>query len=94
MHEARYQVFNAGPHQTNAKILLAALIVQLVLGVFLKAQLYGGNIRHWVVRIHGAVGMMFPILGWSQFLCGVIASRNFCRGDTNFPECITFYIMV
>lgn len=94
MHEVRYRIFNTGPHRRNAKVLFAAMIVQLVLGVYLKLRIHEGRAREWAVRMHGAVGTSIPILGWTQILCGVIASQSYCRGDTNRDYCITFYGMV
>lgn len=101
MHEQRYRIFNTRPHQTNAKLLFAATLVQLVLGVFLKVSPHEPNsesrtarARVWAVRAHGVVGKVFPILGWMQILFGVIGSRNYCVGDTNFEKCLTHYGMV
>lgn len=76
-----------------ANILLVPIILQLVLGIYLKLHIHEETIRPWAARLHGVVGKAYPIFGWTQMLFGAISFRGYCRGD-NLGQCLAHYIMV
>lgn len=50
------------------------------------------TVRPWIKRIHGPLGMAFPVIGWTQMLFGVATAMGFCRGG-NLGQCAAHYIM-
>lgn len=84
--------FPSSVHGTMAKIITFVLIVQTACGVFLKLHVLEGTVRPWVKRVHGPLGMAFPVIGWTQMLFGVATAFGYCRGG-NLGQCAAHYIM-
>ncbi|KAI0730834.1 hypothetical protein C8Q76DRAFT_716360 [Earliella scabrosa] len=91
-HSHGGRAFLAGAHGKMANIMLAPIALQLFLGIYLKLHIHEETIRPWAVKLHGAVGKAYPILGWVQMLFGAIAFRGYCRGG-NLGQCLAHYIM-
>lgn len=71
------------------------LIVQVVLGVYLKLHLEKGihaRIRRYTVIGHGVVGKALPVVSWVQMLFGGITALGFCQGD-HLGQCLAHFIM-
>lgn len=71
------------------------LIIQVVMGVFLKLHIERGiygRIRKIVVMVHGFLGKMLPIVTWVQFVFGGITALGFCRAD-HTGQCLAHFIM-
>ena len=71
------------------------LIVQVVLGVYLKLHLERGihaRIRRYTVMGHGVVGKALPVVSWVQMLFGGITALGFCQGD-HLGQCLAHFIM-
>ncbi|KAF2205828.1 integral membrane protein-like protein [Delitschia confertaspora ATCC 74209] len=86
------------PDNVHAKFvptLMLILICQVTMGVYLKLHLergINGRIRPIIVRAHGWVGKLMPIVIWVQFLFGGITMLGFCRGD-HTGQCLAHFIM-
>merc|ERR1711939_1127926 len=71
------------------------LIVQVVLGVYLRLHLergFLGRIRKWQVKGHAILGGVIPVAAWVQMLLGGIASQGFCQAD-HLGQCLAHFIM-
>jgi hypothetical protein len=71
------------------------LIVQIVLGVYLRLHLergFLGKIRPYQVKAHGILGGVIPVAAWVQIVFGGIASQGYCRGD-HVGQCAAHFIM-
>ena len=71
------------------------LLVQVVLGVYLRLHLERGihaRIRRYTVMGHGVVGKALPVVSWVQMLFGGITALGFCRGD-HLGQCLAHFIM-
>ena len=71
------------------------LIVQVVLGIYLKLHLEKGihaRIRRYTVIGHGVVGKAMPVVSWVQMLFGGITALGFCQGD-HLGQCLAHFIM-
>ncbi|MCJ1361497.1 hypothetical protein MMC16_000597 [Acarospora aff. strigata] len=82
-------------HAAFASSLMSMLVLQVVLGVYLKLHLTKGihsRIRRHVVTGHGVVGKVMPIASWVQMLFGGITALGFCRGD-HLGQCLAHFIM-
>ncbi|GMK55026.1 hypothetical protein CspeluHIS016_0200820 [Cutaneotrichosporon spelunceum] len=90
-HKHGGRAFPASVHGVMAKILFWVLMVQVACGVFLRLHVLD-TVRPWVRRLHGPLGMAFPILGWTQILMGVATALGFCRGG-EINQCLAHYIM-
>nr|XP_031861156.1 uncharacterized protein CI109_003517 [Kwoniella shandongensis]KAA5528228.1 hypothetical protein CI109_003517 [Kwoniella shandongensis] len=84
--------FPATVHGLMAKIILWILVTQAGCGIFLKLHIMEKSVRPWIVRVHGFLGKLFPLLGWVQMLFGVATALGFCRGG-NLGQCAAHYIM-
>ncbi|CAK9783958.1 membrane protein [Cutaneotrichosporon oleaginosum] len=84
--------FPATVHSIMAKIVFWVLMVQTACGVFLRLHVLENTVRPWVRRVHGPLGMAFPIIGWTQILMGVVTALGFCRGG-EINQCLAHYIM-
>lgn len=76
-----------------ANILFLPIALQLFLGIYLKLHIHEKSIRPYAVILHGIVGKLYPILGWTQMLFGAITFGGYCRGD-HLGQCLAHYIMV
>lgn len=71
------------------------LVVQVVLGVYLKLHLEKGihaQMRRFTVIGHGVVGKAVPVVSWVQMLFGGITALGFCQGD-HLGQCLAHFIM-
>lgn len=50
------------------------------------------TVRPWIKRVHGPLGMAFPVIGWTQMIFGVATAFGYCR-DGNLGQCAAHYIM-
>ncbi|KAL1411021.1 hypothetical protein Q8F55_001966 [Vanrija albida] len=84
--------YPATVHGLMAKIIFVLLITQASLGIFLKLHILETTVRPHIRRAHKVVGVLYPIVGWTQMLFGVATALNFCRGG-NLGQCAAHYIM-
>lgn len=71
------------------------LVVQIVLGIYLRFHLsrgIHGRIRRYVVLGHGVVGKVMPVVSWIQMIFGGITALGFCRKD-HLGQCLAHFIM-
>lgn len=81
-HHHAGRSFHMTAHAYFAGYLWWYLILQTVMGVFLKLHVMEGTVlRRGVVLAHGIVGKSFPVVGWVQMLFGGIAALGFCFGE-------------
>lgn len=92
-HFHKGRAFPEGAHSDFASFIFIPIILQLILGIYLKLHVHENTIRPWAVRLHGLVGKTYPIIGWTQMLFGAITFGHYCRGD-NLGQCLAHYIMV
>lgn len=82
-------------HASFAPFLMLMLIVQVVLGVYLKLHLEKGihaRLRRLTIMGHGVVGKALPVVSWVQMLFGGITALGFCQGD-HLGQCLAHFIM-
>lgn len=94
-HAHKGRQFGKNAHASFANILMLLLVVQVVLGVYLRLHLekgFLGRIRKWQVRAHAVLGGVIPVAAWVQMLLGGIASQGFCQGD-HLGQCLAHFIM-
>ncbi|KAF9646362.1 hypothetical protein BDM02DRAFT_3271035 [Thelephora ganbajun] len=90
MHGGRK--FLKSAHGTFANIVMVFIAVQLSVGIYLKLHIHERSIRPYGVVLHGIVGRIYPIIGWTQMLFGAIAYTGCCRGHY-WRQCMWRYIM-
>ena len=93
MHKGRQ--FGENVHAKFANWLMLILIVQLSMGVTLKLHIergFLGKIRRVIVKAHGILGCIMPVVSWVQMVFGGIASQGFCQGD-HLGQCLAHFIM-
>ncbi|OOQ87641.1 integral membrane protein [Penicillium brasilianum] len=94
-HAHKGRQFGKNAHASFANWLMLLLVVQVVLGFYLKLHLEKagqGRIRWIFVLAHGIVGKIMPIVSWTQMLFGGIAALGFCQGD-HMGQCLAHFIM-
>ncbi|OJJ48824.1 hypothetical protein ASPZODRAFT_129139 [Penicilliopsis zonata CBS 506.65] len=94
-HAHKGRQFATNIHASFATSLMLMLVVQVVLGVYLKLHLskgIHGRIRRFFVLAHSLVGKVMPVVSWVQMLFGGIAALGFCRGD-HLGQCAAHFIM-
>ncbi|KAF2678993.1 hypothetical protein K458DRAFT_394402 [Lentithecium fluviatile CBS 122367] len=94
-HKHKGRQFAPNVHSKFVPTLMLILIAQVGMGVYLKLHLergIHGKIRKGVVKAHGIVGKLMPIVIWTQFLFGGITAFGFCRGD-HVGQCAAHFIM-
>ncbi|KAF2773491.1 hypothetical protein EJ03DRAFT_285531 [Teratosphaeria nubilosa] len=94
-HAHKGRQFGHNAHASFANWLMLMLIVQVVLGAYLRLHLEGGflgRIRKWQVKAHAVLGGIIPVASWVQMLFGGIASQGFCQGD-HVGQCAAHFIM-
>lgn len=82
-------------HAKFVPIMMLTLITQVCMGIYLKLHLergFQGKIRPYIVKAHGIVGKIMPILIWTQFVFGGFGALGFCFGD-HTGQCLAHYIM-
>ena len=87
--------FKHNIHASFAFWLMFLLIAQIIIGVFLKLHIEKGilgRIRGYVVKAHGVVGKIMPVVSWVQMLFGGITALGFCRAD-HTGQCLAHFIM-
>ncbi|CAI6333278.1 unnamed protein product [Periconia digitata] len=94
-HKHKGRQFTVNAHAQFVPTIMLILIAQVAMGVYLKLHLekgIHGKIRKIVVKAHGVVGKMMPIVIWVQFLFGGITAMGFCRGE-HVGQCAAHFIM-
>lgn len=94
-HKHKGRQFAPNAHAKFVPTLMFTLLAQVVMGVYLKLHLergIHGKIRKVVVKTHGWVGKLMPVVSWVQFVLGGIASMGFCRND-HMGQCLAHFIM-
>lgn len=94
-HEHGGRQFRANAHRSFANWLMLMLIVQAVLGVYLKLHIergFLGKIRAVLKRGHSILGCVMPVVAWVQMLLGGIASQGYCQED-HMGQCLAHFIM-
>ncbi|KAK9247397.1 hypothetical protein V1506DRAFT_470741 [Lipomyces tetrasporus] len=82
-------------HATFASFLMALMVLQLAMGVYLKLHLeqgFLGRIRSVMVVVHGVCGKIMPIVAWVQMGFGGITALGFCHDD-HLGQCLAHGIM-
>ncbi|KKZ67006.1 hypothetical protein EMCG_07306 [[Emmonsia] crescens] len=93
LHKGRQ--FSRNIHASFANSLMLMLVVQIVLGIYLRFHLsrgIHGRIRRYVVVGHGVVGKVMPVVSWIQMIFGGITALGFCRKD-HLGQCLAHFIM-
>ena len=80
-HVHKGRPFLSSIHGPFASILFIPIISQLVLGIYLKLHIHEKSLRPYAVIIHGVIGKIYPLLGWTQMLLGILTFRGYCRED-------------
>jgi hypothetical protein len=94
-HAHKGRQFARNIHASFANSLMLMLLLQIVLGVYLKLHLskgLHGRIRPFIVVGHGVVGKVMPLVSWVQMLFGGITALGFCRED-HLGQCLAHFIM-
>ena len=87
--------FSKNVHASFANSLMLMMVVQIVLGVYLKLHLtrgVHGRIRRFIVVAHGVLGKAMPVASWVQMLFGGITAMGYCRED-HLGQCLAHFIM-
>jgi hypothetical protein len=82
-------------HAIFAHILQILLIVQVVLGLYLKGHWergVNGFIRKLIRPCHSVIGKAMPLLAWTQMVFGGITALGFCQGE-HVGQCAAHFIM-
>ncbi|KAH8836072.1 hypothetical protein DL96DRAFT_1576589 [Flagelloscypha sp. PMI_526] len=82
--------FLPSAHEKMANIMFIPIFLQLSVGIYLKLHL--DPFRPFLVKCHKVIGVLYPILGWTQMLFGAIAFMGYCRGG-ELGQCLAHYIM-
>lgn len=86
------------PDNIHAKFVIYVVLImaaQVGLGVYLRLHLkrgYQALLRPKIVRVHGVLGKMIPVVVWVQMLFGGITALGFCRSD-HLGQCLAHFIM-
>ncbi|KAL1957650.1 hypothetical protein VTO42DRAFT_5627 [Malbranchea cinnamomea] len=94
-HGHKGRQFARNIHGAFASSPMLALIIQIVLGVYLKLHLekgIHGRVRPYLVKFHGITGKVMPIISWIQMLFGGITALGFCHDD-HLGQCLAHFIM-
>ncbi|KAE8388347.1 hypothetical protein BDV23DRAFT_112617 [Aspergillus alliaceus] len=94
-HAHKGRQFSKNVHASFANVLMLMMLVQVVIGFYLKLHLskgIHGRIRRFIVMAHGIVGKAMPVVSWAQMLFGGITSLGFCRDD-HLGQCLAHFIM-
>lgn len=94
-HAHKGRRFGKNVHSSFANTPMFLMLLQIMLGVYLKLHItkgFLGKIRRFIVAVHGIVGKAMPIVSWVQMLFGGIATMGFCRDD-HLGQCLAHFIM-
>jgi len=93
-HSGRnYEPHNA--HRSFAWFVIWSLVAQVGMGIYLKLHMekgIHGRIRPLFVFAHKCLGVMVPVMGYTQIVLGVIAMVGFCYGEET-GQCLAHFIM-
>ncbi|KAG2189166.1 hypothetical protein INT44_004308 [Umbelopsis vinacea] len=93
-HSGRnYEPHNA--HRGFAWFVVWSLVAQVAMGFYLKLHLekgIHGRIRSLFVTAHRWLGILVPVIGYTQIVLGVIAIVGFCYGE-HTGQCLAHFIM-
>ncbi|QIW98447.1 hypothetical protein AMS68_003965 [Peltaster fructicola] len=87
--------YGANAHAQFANWLMLLLIIQVVMGGYLRLHLekgFLGRVRPYQVKAHLILGAIIPVAAWAQMLFGGIASQGFCQGE-HVGQCAAHFIM-
>ena len=87
--------FAPNVHASFAATLLIILLVQVVIGIYLRLHIEKGihlRVRKYVVSTHGVIGKAMPVVSWVQMLFGGITALGYCRAD-HLGQCLAHFIM-
>lgn len=90
MHGGR--TFRRTVHHPTANVYLLFLGAQFCMGIYLKLHIHEKSIRPYVVRCHGLLGRVYPILGWIQMLFGAVTLQGYCFNGA-LGQCLAHYLM-
>lgn len=90
--------FKSNIHANFAPYVIGYLVLQVLLGIYLRLHLSQGinrTIRKIATSIHGWMGSIFPIISWVQMGFGGITALGFCRNSTgdHLGQCLAHGIM-
>ncbi|KAB8260814.1 hypothetical protein BDV32DRAFT_122184 [Aspergillus pseudonomiae] len=94
-HAHKGRQFSKNIHASFANTLMLMMVVQVVIGFYLKLHLskgIHGRIRRVIVVIHGVIGKAMPVISWVQMLFGGITAMGFCHDD-HLGQCLAHFIM-
>ncbi|KAI4146474.1 MAG: hypothetical protein LQ340_005913, partial [Diploschistes diacapsis] len=94
-HKHGGRQFAPNIHATFANSLGFMLALQILIGIYLKLHLskgFNAAIRPYIVKTHGVIGKLMPVVSWVQMLFGGITAMGYCRGD-HLGQCLAHYIM-
>ncbi|KAE8351677.1 hypothetical protein BDV28DRAFT_136564 [Aspergillus coremiiformis] len=94
-HAHKGRQFSKNIHASFANTLMLMMVVQVIIGVYLKLHLskgIHGRIRRFIVIAHGVIGKAMPVVSWAQMLFGGITAMGFCRDD-HLGQCLAHFIM-
>ncbi|KAF8326355.1 uncharacterized protein EI90DRAFT_2930350 [Cantharellus anzutake] len=84
--------FKETVHGSFASFLYVPMVMQLCIGVYLKLHVHEKSIRPYFVIVHGLLGKIWPILGWTQMVFGAATLGGYCF-DGGLNQCLAHYIM-
>ncbi|KAG2174969.1 hypothetical protein INT43_006031 [Umbelopsis isabellina] len=82
-------------HRGFAWFVVWSLVAQVAMGIYLKLHLergIHGRIRRLFVFAHKCLGVLIPVIGYTQIVLGVIAVVGFCYGEET-GQCLAHFIM-
>lgn len=94
-HKHKGRQFSTNIHSRFVPVIMIMLIAQVVMGIYLKLHFdrgIHGKIRKVVVKAHGIVGKVMPVVTWAQFVFGGLTMLGFCRDD-HTGQCAAHFIM-
>ncbi|KAL8782866.1 MAG: hypothetical protein Q9213_005043 [Squamulea squamosa] len=94
-HLHRGRQFAPNIHASFATLLMSLLLIQVLLGIYLKLHLsssFHASIRPYTILSHGIIGKTMPVVSWVQMLFGGITALGFCRAD-HTGQCLAHFIM-
>ncbi|OBT79742.1 hypothetical protein VF21_01382 [Pseudogymnoascus sp. 05NY08] len=94
-HAHKGRQFAPNVHAKFANWLMLMLVVQVIMGAYLRLHLtkgINGKVRRGVLLGHNILGKAIPVASWTQMLFGGIAALGFCRDD-HLGQCLAHFIM-
>lgn len=76
-HAHKGRQFGRNIHATYAPFVMFNLVLQVLMGLYLKLHWekgWHGRVRGMVVKMHGVVGKIMPVTSWVQMLFGGIVA--------------------